>query len=127
MAASVGVVGVVLAGTGSAVAGTEESGSQSCREGSRSGTTTTAGALLFYDICIEAYGANINLYLEDRAKDGRRAEAWLVTGINEYELFEVTGGVDDWDTYWHFDQEATVRVKVCTSDADIDRRCARPV
>jgi len=119
------VTGVVAAGlllAGTATAGADEATVQDCRPGSRSGTTTISGALLQYDICIEPYGANINLYLEDTAKDGRRAEAWLVTSLNEYEIFEVTGGQGDWATDWLFVQEAYVKVKVCTSEAGTPRQ-----
>ena len=122
-----GALSLVLAGTGSAGAAIDESTSQSCEPGSRSSTTTISGALLQYDICIEPAGADITLYLEDTAKDGRRAEAWLVTSINEYEVFEVTAGQGASDTDWLFVQEAYVKVKVCTSDADRDRRCGNPV
>ncbi|QFU91142.1 hypothetical protein [Amycolatopsis sp. YIM 10] len=120
-------LGLVLAGAGPAGASAGQSASQACEPGSRWGTTTISGALLQYDICIEPAGANINLYLEDTAKDGRRAEAWLVTSINEYELFEVTGGRGDSDTHWLFKQEAYVKVKLCTSDANLDRKCGKAI
>lgn len=117
------LVGVVSPATGD----TGDSTSQACRAGSRSGVTSISGATLIYDICIEAAGADIDLYLEDTAKDGRRAEAWMVTSLTEYEIFEVTGGKGDWDDHWLFIQEAYVQVKVCSSDANLDRRCGSPV
>ncbi|CAM3903495.1 hypothetical protein KIPE111705_30730 [Kibdelosporangium persicum] len=118
---------LVLVGAGSAGAVTNESTSEDCRQGSRWGTTTISGALMRYDICIEQYHANIHLYLEDTAKDGRRVEAWLVTSINEYEIFEVTGGLGASGEDRIFPQEKSVKVKLCTSDANRDPKCGKPV
>jgi hypothetical protein len=123
----VSALSLVLVGAGAAGAATDESTSEDCRLGSRWGTTTISGALMRYDICIEQADADIDLYLEDTAKDGRRVEAWLVTGINEYEIFEVTGGLGASGTDWLFVQEKSVKVKLCTSDADRDRKCGNPV
>lgn len=72
-------------------------------------------------------------YLEDTAKDGRRAELWVgytSSGSDRELVLEATcgvgcapdaGGLWAWATYPYTGDQA--RFRVCTSDAGASRRC----
>ncbi|SCE68341.1 hypothetical protein GA0070216_101344 [Micromonospora matsumotoense] len=93
----------------------------------RTGTSTISGARLQYQICPEAVTTGLSYFLEDTAKDGRRAEVWLrtpSTSSSGVKLDEATRGAGDWaEDEWYGPFSSGVSLKVCTSDANTDRRC----
>jgi hypothetical protein len=93
----------------------------------RDGIASINGARLEYQICTDAIGTGLTYFLEDTAKDGRRAEVWLITpstSAGGVEIDEATGGVGDWaDGEWYGFHKSGVWLKLCTSDANTDRRC----
>ncbi|MEV0426754.1 hypothetical protein [Micromonospora sp. NPDC050495] len=111
----VGSAAVVLAPTAASAA--------ACR----GGTDSISGARLQYQICPEAYTTGLSYFLEDTAKDGRRAEVWIrtpSTSSSGVKLDEATGGVGDWaEDEWYGPFSSGVYLKVCTSDANTNRRC----
>lgn len=102
---------------------TPASAAASCR----GGTASVSGASLDYQICTDALGTGVSYFLEDTAKDGRRAEVWLITpstSSSGVKLDEATGGVGDWaDGEWYGLYKSGVYLKLCTSDANANRRC----
>ncbi|RKR91777.1 hypothetical protein BDK92_6185 [Micromonospora pisi] len=74
-------------------------------------------------------GTWVDYWLEDTATDGRRAELWLQhpgTGASGEEIDEVTGGNGDLSISFWYEVSVTSNVypKLCTSDANTDRRCS---
>ncbi|RKR91778.1 hypothetical protein BDK92_6186 [Micromonospora pisi] len=120
-AAAVLVAGAMLTVSSAPAAAATAAG---CRDGSAS----ISGAYLQFSMCWDSSGTMVDYWLEDTAADGRRAELYLQypgSGSSGVEVDEVTGGAGDWSEAWWFNGSATSNVypKLCTSDANTDRRC----
>ncbi|MEU8003579.1 hypothetical protein AB0B66_20675 [Catellatospora sp. NPDC049111] len=93
----------------------------------RDGIASINGARLEFEICVDAIGTGLRYFLEDTDKDGRRAEVYLITPATSafgVELDEAARGVGDWaDGEWYGLFKSGVYLKLCTSDANTDRRC----
>ncbi|MFF0314526.1 hypothetical protein ACFYPH_07715 [Micromonospora sp. NPDC005252] len=117
------VVATGLVGTAAVVLSPTAASAAACR----SGTASISGADLTYQICPEAFTTGLSYFLEDTAKDGRRAEVWIRTPSTStagVKLDEATGGVGDWaEDEWYGLFSSGVYLKVCTSDGNTNRRC----
>ncbi|MFK4593353.1 hypothetical protein [Streptomyces pristinaespiralis] len=97
---------------------------QSCRDR----THSISGAYVEFTMCWDGLGTGADYYLQDTARDSRRAEIWVKTprnGTQGEEVDEATGG--QWDSvvgdFYTLDSSG-VYIKVCTSDANTNRVCS---
>ncbi|GAB3808940.1 hypothetical protein [Micromonospora zhanjiangensis] len=114
---------VAVPATASASSASPASSVASCRYG----TQRITGAEMDWTICVDSSGTGVSYFASDTAKDGRRAEVWLrspATSSSGVKINEATGGVGDWaEGEWYGFYQSGVSLRLCTSDANTDRRC----
>lgn len=102
---------------------------QTCRDAARSITGAKVTGYICWDADEVWFEPVSDAYLTDTAKDGRRAELWSTDSWQGPRLqIQITSGANTGESiagYWWGAPGSTssVRLRLCTSDAGLDRTC----